>query len=181
MVASFYSKKEALSLLLENGANPLLKDITGDFALSYAIRSGVHECMTILLKYYVEKDLYQENNLGLTLLDLAILKLQSNFYSHKVNSIGSDINVDISLIKNYQDIHKKGNKRKLPSTDEVRELTYYFLELSNDIREKQKLGIVTHLANDIMSSGPVEHYRPRGKKPIYRRRNRGFGFGSSFF
>jgi len=160
MVASFYSINDAITLLLEKNANPLLTDITGDYAISYAIRAGDLSCVKLLLKHYSDKDLYIENNLGLTPFDLSVLKLQSDFYKHKVNGDTSEAKIDEDIKATYKELLGKGKNRKLPSTDEVRALTYYFLDLSNEIIERKMTGVVSSFStDDIMSNGNVENYK----------------------
>jgi len=128
----------------------------------------------ILLKHYVEQDLYQENNLGLTTFDISLLKMQSNFYIHKDEGDKNDIDIESDLIKNYEELQKRGKNRNLPSTDEVRELTYYLLELSGDILENRLQGV--YMANDIMSNGIIQNY---GYTYSTGRGRGGFGLGKT--
>src|SRR5688500_13358181 len=97
MVAAYYGQSKVLKVLLHNSKiDTKARDSSGDFALHHAVKQSREKCVKLLLPVSAGKakeyqTFLQENGVGLTPLDCAMLKEQQSFHVFSAgtqNSVG---------------------------------------------------------------------------------------------
>lgn len=154
MVASYYGNAKIVSLLLSSKKVDLkLRDASGDFALHHAVKQEQSDIVEILLPEKTPKKeitvFTEENGVGLTALDCAMLKMTSIFHSARNSTAQQRHNrfavssvhtvVPAHLQKLYKHMNEVvGHARRITPSNDVRNVTEIIIAQSVAERDRLK-------------------------------------------
>ena len=132
-IACSKSRHKFVKLLLENGADHLIADITGDLPLHAAVKARDLKTVNILLKS-IAQEYYGENGVGMTPIDCAIAKM----IEAVTFPITSNLNVRNQQVLNELLENLKNHPRVKASNSHIRNVTEKMLQQAiDDVKTKK--------------------------------------------